>query len=414
MKYLFHLYLSAWMCLCASAFELERVQDSVVRIFNMDADSGGTGFVVSKAGHIATNWHMVKDNASVTVVYRIKDSVKVKMANVIARDAGLDLAIVQVQGLELPPLTLATSLPGKGDDVIALGFPGQSDNPIAVAYLIQECKKNPNATLPLTEQWEQAMRIPVKRGVFEDVKKFSWFEAGGVLDKLTKEQVNDPRFMAEFRALPQFATKLEILQHTAPINHGNSGGPLLDKDSRVIGVNTAGNSGFKFQDGEVVGIESNNLCLASRITEFIRFATANGVKMQISSSKVSTSGGVNTSSNLQLTLLIAVAAFAVVMFILVLRKPRTVMVDAMSRLVHPKRAGSGQSVHHGSSPPVPPYSAPNSRVTMRLRGRDIQGISYDIPFTESDFRRSGGRLVIGRNHDLSQLLLSHDLSLIHI
>jgi pSer/pThr/pTyr-binding forkhead associated (FHA) protein len=45
---------------------------------------------------------------------------------------------------------------------------------------------------------------------------------------------------------------------------------------------------------------------------------------------------------------------------------------------------------------------------MRLRGRDLHGISYDIAFTDADFRRCGGRLVIGRNHDLSQLHLSHD------
>ena len=45
---------------------------------------------------------------------------------------------------------------------------------------------------------------------------------------------------------------------------------------------------------------------------------------------------------------------------------------------------------------------------MRLRGRDMQGLSYDLAFTDADFRSGGGRLVIGRNNDLSQLLLSHD------
>ena len=45
---------------------------------------------------------------------------------------------------------------------------------------------------------------------------------------------------------------------------------------------------------------------------------------------------------------------------------------------------------------------------MHLRGRDLQGLSYDLAFNESDFLRGGGRLVIGRNQDLSQLLLSQD------
>lgn len=392
---LLHLNLAISMCLCLSASELEKVQDSVVRIFNMDTGSGGTGFVVSRDGHIGTNCHVVGNSQSVTVVYRIKNSVKVKTANVIAREEGLDLAIVQVADLELPPLTLATSLPSKGDDVIALGYPGQNDNPIAVAFLFQECQKNPNSTLPLTEQWQQAMSIPVKRGVFEDIKKFSWFEAGGVLEKLTPEQVNDQQFMADFRAHPQFATKLEILQHTAPINHGNSGGPLLDKNSRVIGVNTAGNT-----DDEM-----RTLCLASHITEFIRFANANSVNLHISSSKISAPGSV---SGLHLLLLVVLASFAVVMFLMVLRKPRMVMVDAVSKLVHSKHPAPRQPAYPAAiHSPLPPRGLSNGG-GMRLRGRDIQGLSYDIPFNDVDFKRGGDRLVIGRNQDLSQLLLSHD------
>ena len=45
---------------------------------------------------------------------------------------------------------------------------------------------------------------------------------------------------------------------------------------------------------------------------------------------------------------------------------------------------------------------------MRLRGRDIHGLSYDVAFSPADFQRHGNRLVIGRNNDLSQLVLSHD------
>ncbi|MEI6674631.1 MAG: trypsin-like peptidase domain-containing protein [Verrucomicrobiota bacterium] len=271
----------------APATDREIAVKSVVRIFCFSGDSSGTGFVVSNEGHIATNWHVVKNAATVTVVYMARNSVKVNTANVIARDEGLDLAIVQIPGLDLLPLTLTASLPAKGDDVYALGYPGQSDDYLAVNSLLLECKKNPNSTLPLTKQLEQAMSIPVKRGVFEDIKKnISWLEVMGMFDQLTPEELKDPRRIAKIMADPQFATKLEILQHTAPINHGNSGGPMLDKDSRVIGVNTAFNLDSK-KVGKDTTILTGTLCLSSHITEFIQFANANSVKLQISQSKVS-------------------------------------------------------------------------------------------------------------------------------
>jgi hypothetical protein len=112
-------------------------------------------------------------------------------------------------------------------------------------------------------------------------------------------------------------------------------------------------------------------------------------------------------------LLIVLAAFAVVMFLMVLRKPRAVMVDAMSRVLNTKRSDSPQPAYRVSMPAnqAPagyPAQSSSGRGGMRLRGRDLHGISYDIAFNDSDFRRCGNRLVIGRNNDLSQLLLSHD------
>jgi pSer/pThr/pTyr-binding forkhead associated (FHA) protein len=51
---------------------------------------------------------------------------------------------------------------------------------------------------------------------------------------------------------------------------------------------------------------------------------------------------------------------------------------------------------------------PTRAIRMCLRGRDLAGRSYEIPFSDSDFQRHGGTLVIGRSHDFSQLILSHD------
>lgn len=58
--------------------------------------------------------------------------------------------------------------------------------------------------------------------------------------------------------------------------------------------------------------------------------------------------------------------------------------------------------------PAPQSAMPTRAVRMCLRGRDLTGRSYEIPFSESDFQRHGGTLVIGRSYDSSQLILSHD------
>ena len=56
----------------------------------------------------------------------------------------------------------------------------------------------------------------------------------------------------------------------------------------------------------------------------------------------------------------------------------------------------------------PNFKGALHRGTMRLRGHNLQGGTYDIAFTVADFRKSGGRLVIGRKNDLRQLCLPHD------
>jgi hypothetical protein len=183
--------------------------------------------------------------------------------------------------------------------------------------------------------------------------------------------------------------------HSAKISGGNSGGPLIDADGRVCGINT------QFAPSSVAGADYP---MSIHASELVTLARIHSIPINLTSSRVSSgAGGI---SGLQMLLLVVLAAFAVVMFLMVLRKPRMVMVDAVSKLVHSKRPPAGQPAYRANIPP-PPHT-PLKTAGLRLRGRDLQGRSYDLAFSDSDFRLSGGKLVIGRNHDLSQLHLSHD------
>ena len=94
------------------------------------------------------------------------------------------------------------------------------------------------------------------------------------------------------------------------------------------------------------------------------------------------------------------------------RRKRSKHSNQRSALDQPPKTFSNHE-HTPAVPPVqahsyPPLPSQPKPAVMRLRGRDLQGCSYDVTFTLADFQIAGGILVIGRNAQLSQLLLSHD------
>jgi S1-C subfamily serine protease len=167
---------------------------------------GGTGFIVSSDGYVVTNKHVVADEeANYTVVLSDEEEYK---AEVLARDATTDLAILKIDAKDLPFLELGDSSSLQaGQKVIAIG----------------------NA---LGE-----FRDTVSTGVVSGLSRS--ITAGGVgtaVEKLTG-----------------------LIQTDASINPGNSGGPLLNIDGQVIGINTAmaqgaENIGFAIPINEVKDI----------------------------------------------------------------------------------------------------------------------------------------------------------------
>ena len=142
----------------------------------------GSGFVVDKAGHIVTNYHVVQGADQIRVSFSNRDTVG---AQLVGTDPSTDLAVVQVEtgASALKPLALGDSDRVQvGDQVVAIG------NPFGLSR---------TATA----------------GIVSAVQRF-----------ITSP---DPRFTID-----------HVIQTDAPINHGNSGGPLLNTRGQVIGVNT--------------------------------------------------------------------------------------------------------------------------------------------------------------------------------
>ena len=86
----------------------------------VDAQAGGTGFVISANGWLLTCNHVVADAKKVDVIL----GGKTYIGNVTSQNAAADLAVVRINAQDLPTLSLADSDTAQvGQDVWALGYP---------------------------------------------------------------------------------------------------------------------------------------------------------------------------------------------------------------------------------------------------------------------------------------------------
>src|SRR5688500_18101946 len=142
----------------------------------------GSGFVLDKAGHIVTAYHVIEGGDQIEVSFSNQDTLEAKL---VGSDPSTDLAVLRVESSSrgLTPLVLGNSdLVRVGDEVVAIGNPFGLDR-TATAGIVSAVQ-------------ERTITAP----------------NGYPID--------------------------HVIQTDAPINPGNSGGPLLNDRAQVIGVNS--------------------------------------------------------------------------------------------------------------------------------------------------------------------------------
>jgi S1-C subfamily serine protease len=164
----------------------------------------GSGFVTDAAGHIYTNAHVVLGATSVKVTFKRPQGDLTYDAKVLGADKATDVAVLQVQGAPasvLHPLPLGSlRTVHVGDPVVAIGNPLNEQNTIT----------------------------------------------SGIVSAVGRS----------IQSLQPGQQIYNVIQTDAAINHGNSGGPLIDRFGRVIGITSqiltgnndpnAGNIGIGF------------------------------------------------------------------------------------------------------------------------------------------------------------------------
>ena len=182
-----------------------KVSSSVVAVYT--SESAGSGFFVSEDGHIITNWHVVEDMAEIRIV--MTDGTRAD-AEYIAKDLGNDLALLKIDARELDIDVLEY---GKvedlrvGDPVAALGAPYALPNTLTVGIISALDRLRPSGS----GTWE-----------------------------------------------PLRAT----IQTDAALNPGNSGGMLVDRFGRVIGIPTQIESPDRTSSGVGFAVSADAMLLA--------------------------------------------------------------------------------------------------------------------------------------------------------
>ena len=142
----------------------------------------GSGFVIDKAGHIVTNYHVVEGADQIEVSFSNRDTMR---ATLVGSDPSTDIAVLRVEASSrgLTPLEFGDSGSVRvGDPVVAIG------NPFGLAR---------TAT-------------------------------AGIVSAVQERTITAPNGYPIDH----------VIQTDAPINPGNSGGPLLNEGAQVIGVNS--------------------------------------------------------------------------------------------------------------------------------------------------------------------------------
>ena len=166
---------------------VETVGPAVLRVSRKSAGAGnqadqgaGSGVIIAPDGYILTNDHVVQGASALSVT---RHDGTILDAALVGTDPATDLAVIRANGSDLPYAVLGES--GKlkvGQLVIAIGNPFGFDSTVST----------------------------------------------GVVSALGRSLRSREGRLIE-----------NIIQHTAPLNPGNSGGPLVDSRGKVVGINTA-------------------------------------------------------------------------------------------------------------------------------------------------------------------------------
>jgi S1-C subfamily serine protease len=194
---------------------VQQSSNAIVRIEangDGEGDNVGTGFILDKSGLIATNLHVVAGKRAIKV--KLHDGSDYQVTHVAGVDPGRDLAVLRIApNRPLTSVRLGDSdQMSAGDQVIAIGNPlGVFDYSVSSGLVSQ-------------------VRSVCSQAQADHDRK--------VIESLVAKPTRSPQDEKELEKV-RCLQELKLLQISAPISQGSSGGPLFNQFGEVVGVTTA-------------------------------------------------------------------------------------------------------------------------------------------------------------------------------
>jgi len=165
------------------------INDNITQSSGAAKPASGTGFAISSNGIIVTNYHVIDGAKTIKVRGVNSDFNKIYKAKVLVSDKNNDLALIQIDdygftSLGTIPFTIKTSLAGVGENIFVLGY-------------------------------------PLRATMGDEIKL-----TNGIVSSKTG-----------------FQGDITSYQISAPVQPGNSGGPLFDSQGNLIGIINAKHGG---------------------------------------------------------------------------------------------------------------------------------------------------------------------------
>lgn len=281
--YIASVYFSLLSTVAHSQSSVAKSDNSVVRVITIQKEGYGlgSGFVVAK-DTVATNHHVIEGGGKILILSKDANGrIQRHKASIILDSPKYDLALLKVDGLNLKPISLSDKLPIKGSQAVTIGYPAIADN--------------------LDQSKDSIGESTITQGIVGRVIVSSW--DGG-------------------------SDTFNLIQHSAAVNTGNSGGPLLDACGRVVGVNTAKLYGKLEKRGAntIAVVQTDGIFFASEIRLLASMLRQENIKFSEVSGSCDSGAVISGSSNFNYRysaiILVVVAIISLISLFFAIRKPK--------------------------------------------------------------------------------------------